>query len=233
MRNAVTVSDGLHQVPANAARVTVIKGAGGVVLVDAGARGSLRKITQGMEEVGLSLDDVGLIAVTHYHPDHSGGLAELVEATGAKVASHALEAAVISGREAAPDPHRNRAVARVSNPFVKRMYGGPVEVDCPLEDGQYLPIDEPVRVVHTPGHTRGSICLLIESKRTLVVGDVLQYRFKRLGRPSRPVTADYEQAVESLERLLALDFDTICFSHFDPLRGEAKAALARLTGAER
>lgn len=230
MAAAVTIADGLFQVPANGARVTVIEGAGGVMVVDAGARGSLRRIVRGLEEVGLSPDGVDLIALTHYHPDHSGGLGELVEATQAKVAAHALEAGIISGQQAAPDPYQNRVVARISDPFVKRLYGRPVEIDHVLEDGQYLPIDEPVRVIHTPGHTKGSICLLVESKRTLVVGDVLQYRFKRLGPPSKSVTADYGQALESLERLRELDFDTICFSHFDPLRRSAKDSLMQLIG---
>ena len=63
-----------------------------------------------------------------------------------------------------------------------------------------------------------------------MVGDVLQYRFKGLGPPSKSVTADYGQALESLERLRELDFDTICFSHFDPLRRSAKDSLMQLIG---
>ena len=78
-------------------------------------------------------------------------------------------------------------------------------------------MDRDIRTVHVPGHTPGSICLYLASEGVLIVGDALQYRFRRLSPPAAAVTQDSKQANESLKKLLKLDFDTIVFSHFPPL----------------
>jgi hypothetical protein len=61
-----------------------------------------------------------------------------------------------------------------------------------------------------------------------LVGDALQFRFRRLAGPARWVTADYPEAVASMRRIAELDFETMVFSHFGPLRRSARASLLRL-----
>ena len=86
-----------------------------------------------------------------------------------------------------------------------------------------------MRVVHLPGHTEGSIALHLPYKGTIIVGDALQYKFaRRLGPPAPGVTQRPEQAMRSVEKLLDMDFDTICFSHFPSMRNEPREALRRL-----
>ena len=114
-------------------------------------------------------------------------------------------------------------------PVVSRLMGSSVPVDDRLEDGDVIPFGTEVRVVHLPGHTEGSIALHLPYKGTTIVGDALQYKFARRLRPPAPgVTQLPEQAMRSVEKLLALDFDTICFSHFPPMRKEPREALRRL-----
>ena len=108
------------------------------------------------------------------------------------------------------------------------MYGDPVNVDYLLKDGEQLAIREPVNVIHTPGHTAGSICLYLPTQRVVIVGDAMQRRFGRLGPRAESVTVDSKEARRSLEKLLTLDFDTVCFGHFPPLRRGAKDALRQL-----
>ena len=122
----------------------------------------------------------------------------------------------------------NNLLEKVTQPLLSRLYGGPVEVDHILNDQDRLPVQEDITVIHTPGHTAGSICLYMASKGVLIVGDAMQYRLRRLGPPAASVTASPQQALESLEKLLSLDFDTICFSHFPPLRSGARPALQKL-----
>ena len=224
----IHIADGVYQVRTIGARVTVVTAGEQAAMVDAGARGSLGAIAGGLSALGWSLERVALIAVTHYHPDHGGGLARLAQATSAKVAVHRNEAEIVSGRKATPSPFRNGFVSGVTRPFVARLYGGPVGVDCQLEDGDRLPFAEEMRVIHTPGHTPGSICLYLPSKKVLIVGDALQHRFRRLQPPAEQVTQNSELAMESLEKLVSLDFDTLCFGHFPPLRRDARDALRRL-----
>jgi glyoxylase-like metal-dependent hydrolase (beta-lactamase superfamily II) len=226
--NPIEIVPGVHQIRAIGARVTVLSDGDNAVLVDAGSRGSRGPISSGLDALGIALERVGLVVLTHYHPDHSGGLSRLVLATPAKVATHRLEAGIVSGEEPPPSPYRSGLIATLTRPVIGPLYGAPVDVDYTLEDGDRLPFDLEVRVVHTPGHTSGSICLYVPSKKLVIVGDALQYRRRRLGPPASSVTQDIDQAMESLKKLLPLDIETICFSHFPPLRLDAQASLRRL-----
>ena len=107
--------------------------------------------------------------------------------------------------------------------------GDHVPVDLPLEDGDIIPFGAEVRVVHLPGHTVGSIALYLPTKRVIIVGDALQYRFSlKLSPPAEGVTQHPDEALRSLEKLLDLDFDIICFSHFPPMRKNPRAALRKM-----
>ena len=226
--NPIRIAEGVHQIRAIGARVTVLTDGQSTVLVDTGAKGSLGPIADGLGSLDLGLDQVRLIVLTHHHPDHSGSLYRLAGATSAKVAVHREDAGIVTGEESVPSPYRNKLVAGITRPLMGALYGRPIEVDLLLEDGESLPFLEGVTVVHTPGHTAGSICLHMASTGVLIVGDALQYRLRRLSPPASLVTQDPAQALESLEKLLSLEFDTISFSHFPPLRDGAKDALRRL-----
>ena len=224
----IRVAPGLQQLRAVGSRVTVVTAGESALAIDAGAIGSVGIVLWGLEALRIRPEQVAVIAITHHHPDHTGGLARLSRATGARVAAHRLDAGVIAGTEPRPDPYRNEFVAGVTRPIVRALYGDGVEVDTLLEDGDVLPFEEEVRVVHTPGHTPGSTCYYIPEKGAVVVGDALQRRFGRLGPPAENVTADNKIARESLARLLPLDFHTICFSHYPPLTENAHRELELL-----
>ena len=224
----IQIAKDMHQIRTVGARVTLIMSGRDAVLVDAGLRGSSNTITAGLKALSVSPDHVSLIVLTHYDPDHSGGLARLAEATSAKVAVHAREASIVSGASPAPSPYRSKVLAAVARPLIAPLYGAPVDVDYLLEDGDRLPVETDIQVLHTPGHTRGSICLYLTATKVLITGDALQYRFRRLSPPAAAVTEDPKQAKESLKKLLLVDFDTLCFGHFPPLRSGARSALERL-----
>lgn len=227
----IGIAPGVHQLRAVGARVTVLQAPDGVVLVDAGSRGSLQLIGAGFKTLGVALDRLRLVALTHCHPDHAGGLAELVEVTDAPVAVHHTEASIVSGDEPAPSFLRREALPQVPS-AVSFINSPPVDVQYPLEDGDYLPEIEGVRVIHTPGHTQGSICLYVESAQVLIVGDALQYRFRKLQEPSWLFTRDPELARASLAKLLEVDFTTICFSHFPPIQENAREMLENFLRTE-
>ena len=225
----IRITEGVYQIRAIGARVTVLSGGDDLMLVDAGLPGSSRAIAQGLRELGRSPEQVGRVVVTHAHPDHSGGLAELVAGTNTSVAAHSAEADIIEGIAAAPNPLRWKVVGPMSWSVLSRLMGSPVPVDARVEDGDTLPFRDEVRVVHLPGHTPGSIGLHLPQKRTVIVGDALQYKLGRRLRPPSPwVTQRPDEALRSLEKLLDLDFDTICFSHFPPMRNGSRKALEEL-----
>jgi glyoxylase-like metal-dependent hydrolase (beta-lactamase superfamily II) len=98
----------------------------------------------------------------------------------------------------------------------------------PIEDGEILPVLGGLRVVHTPGHTPGSVCLYGARDRILFVGDTLQRRFGAVSFASALYSDDHAMAKRSVKRLAALDVETIVFSHFAPLEGGAAEVLATL-----
>ena len=225
----IRITNGVFQIRTIGARVTVLVEDGAVLLVDAGLRGSSGLITSGLRALGLSFDQIGCVVLTHAHPDHSGGLSELVSGTSITVAVHRLDADIIAGAVPPLNPAQKGLFAKIGQPLVTRLMGSPVTVDSRLEDGDSISFPTDARVVHLPGHTAGSIGLHLPEKRAIIVGDALQYKLaRRLSPPAAGVTRHPLEAMRSLHKLLDLDFDTICFSHFPPMRKDAHTALRRL-----
>ena len=138
---------------------------------------------------------ISRILITHGHPDHINGLEELLEATDARVYMHADE--INYTREVA-------ARFRVATDFMNRRSGN----FQPISDGEEILVGRlPVQFLHTPGHTPGSQCFLVE--KNLVSGDTLF--INACGRVDLP-GGDPEKMWWSLNRkLAALDDDTVLY----------------------
>ena len=230
--NPIPVAEGVFQIRAIGARVTVLTQGDEVILVDAGMKGSS----------GLIIDKPGGHRPFHRHGEGSwssaivtrttlAGAAELVAGRDISIMAHRLEAGVLTGREQAPAPVQSNLVTRITAQVIERMSGAPTRVDVELEDGDVIPFGFPIKVVHLPGHTVGSIALFLPDRKLVIIGDALQHKLSlKLYPPAPSVTQDPERAVKSLRKLLALDFDAICFSHFSPKRSMARAALRSMLG---
>ena len=222
----------VYQVPAKGASVFLLSDER-ITLVDAGMRGSGRQILGAVKEIGRSPEDIAQVVVTHYHYDHIGGLAELLQETPARAAVHLAEAPYVSGDKHLPFPIRHRLVAAILGPLATAsgFRPRPVPVDIILNDGDELPVLGGMRVVHCPGHTPGHIALHFPQRGLLIVGDALQAPGGRLTRPSAAVTQDMRAAERSIARLAELDCEVLCFSHFRPLRQGAAARLQELAAS--
>lgn len=106
-----------------------------------------------------------------------------------------------------------------------------MQIDVPLNEGDQLPCVEQFRIVHTPGHTAGSISLWDEERGLLIVGDALQFRFGVLSSPSLIFSTDMAEAYRTIRKLAALDVRTVAFAHFPPLTEGASARLRSLAAS--
>lgn len=199
-----------------------------VTLVDTGLPGSAERILTALRAVGRSADHVEQILITHYHPDHLGGLHGLLRHVPARVGVHAVEAPSVRGEAPIPFSLRYERVARRLAPVMRFLR--PCPVDTVLHDGDELPVLGGLRVVHTPGHTAGHIALYLPERGVLIAGDALQRRPGGLIPPSRLISSDWTAALESIGKLAALDFETLALSHFPPIHGRACEEVRRLAG---
>jgi glyoxylase-like metal-dependent hydrolase (beta-lactamase superfamily II) len=85
-----------------------------------------------------------------------------------------------------------------------------------------------VRVILTPGHTPGHICLYLERSRTLVAGDALTASEGRLQGPNASATQDMPTACQSVRKLADLDLQAIVCYHGGVVRDDANAQIRRV-----
>ena len=201
-----------------------------VAIIDSGWRHFHNRPTLNyLRRLGYGPAEVRQLIATHWHPDHIGGMAGLQRATGAPAAAHRSEAAAVGrGGQVIPHPVEPRWLRPLLSPLMTPLTPPPFPVDIALDDGDTLPLLNGARVIHTPGHTPGSISLHFPAEGVLLVGDAVQRVGPRLTLPSRWFSSDMTAAKASVRKLAGLDFDTICFSHFQPMRKDAQAALRSL-----
>jgi glyoxylase-like metal-dependent hydrolase (beta-lactamase superfamily II) len=196
-----------------------------LTLVDTGFSGRADLILEQIEKLGYSPSDVKRIIITHHHTDHTGSLAALKRATQAEVIAHPADALYIDGTLPQPGPARPQWLSKLLARFSWLWSTEPVAVDTLVNDGDELPILGGIKILHTPGHTPGSICLYLQSQKLLIAGDLLAHRFG-LKLPAGSFTVDTAQEIQSIKRIASLDFDIICFGHGSPIMHQANQAVA-------
>jgi glyoxylase-like metal-dependent hydrolase (beta-lactamase superfamily II) len=209
----------------------MLDAAHGPTLVDTGLPGQEGAVAAALAETGLRVQDLRRIILTHQDIDHVGSLHALVQASGARVLAHAVEAAYIDGtlRSTKYTPELLAQLPEVQM-FLDKLE--PTPVDEHLHDGTRLELVGGVRVIFTPGHTPGHISLYLERTRTLVTGDALLINDGQLTEPNPHATPDMVLARQSIQKLAELDVQTIvcfhggvlCEGASEQLRGLAQEA---------
>jgi glyoxylase-like metal-dependent hydrolase (beta-lactamase superfamily II) len=192
-----------------------------VLLVDTGNPGDDAAILAAMKQAGIGCDEVSLILVTHGHPENYGSADALRELTGAPVAVHEGDAAAVR-----PGVDGTRSPVQVVPGLIRlvrerRIVSGPGGVEPDIIIGGIADLGVfglRGRIVPTPGHTPGSVSVLLAGG-TVIVGDLLSALFPG-GRPRLPFRMDDPAAARrSLRDLLALGPELIYAAHGGPWRG--------------
>lgn len=189
----------------------------GDVLVDAGMRGSARKILRALEG-----RDVRAHVLTHAHPDHQGASHRVCSERGVPLWCGAGDR---EAAETADMSSQYPASGRWMDWFGSRFWAGPGHpVDRALREGDRVGEFE---VLEVPGHTPGHIALWRRRDGALVLGDVALSMnpfllIPGLREPPRAFTTDVARNRESARKLARLEPELICFGHGRPLPDGAR-----------
>ncbi len=169
--------------------VFLIYGSNGVCLIDTGVASAEETIFDYLRKTDRKVSDISLIIQTHSHPDHIGAARTIKGETGCTVAAHPLEKAWIEDVQLQA---RERPV-----PGFDSLVSGPVPVNRALEDGEVFDLGcgLKLRVIHTPGHSKGSISILLLGYMVLFSGDAIPVPGEM------PVYEDVLASVESIKKL--------------------------------
>ena len=207
---------------------------GEAILVDSGNIGSEQRIFEALWELGLELYALKLVILTHAHFDHAGSAGKLKELTSCKVLSHHSEIDRLkAGYAPLPPGTRWKAKLLVGAARAFRSSMGkfpPVDPDLIIQDTFDLrEFGFPGKVIHTPGHTHGSMVVLMEGGE-LIGGDTLFGLTKKQHFP--PFAEDLPALVKSWKMIRDLPVDTIYPAHgkffsFDSFMEEFDSAMVR------
>ena len=183
-----------------------------ITLIDTGVAGCEKDIFEYIRSTIRDPSEIALIILTHSHPDHIGAALAIQQVTGCSIAAHPAERAWIENVDL---QNRERPV-----PGFATLVGGPVKVDHELVDGDTIEPDETrageMLVFHTPGHSEGSISLLLHSEGALFSGDAIPVA------GDLPVYDDAAASMQSVKRLRGLNGIRVLLSSWDePQTGDA------------
>ena len=208
----------------------LIETRGGLALVDTGwpSDEAWQGLVDGVRQTGHDLADVDAVLVTHHHGDHFGLAKRVRDASGARVAMHSLDVKALQNLTSMPRFHaaeaswqRQRGVpeaelAHLLSPAdedgLLRFHA---DIDVQLEDGDRpMGAGTPLRVLWTPGHTPGHICLVHEEHDVLLTGDHVLPRISPNISPSAGIEADtLGDYLGSLAALADLDVSEVLPAH--------------------
>lgn len=145
--------------------ITLIKGKKNC-LIDTGTSNNFNDIEYFLKEYGVSVKDIDIIINTHCHADHIGSNYLFKKANpNIDIYAHSFAKPYIEDIE---KQYSERPVPGFFN-LVKE----PTKVDKILMDGDVIDIGEKLKIIHTPGHSTGSISIYIQEKSILITGDVV------------------------------------------------------------
>lgn len=201
----------------------ILHGPAGVALVDPGPTSSLDRLTTALTRKGIRFEDVRQILITHIHLDHSGAIGSILEKFP--------HIEVFVHQRGAPhlvDPSKLIASAgRLYREDMERLWGEIRPVDPsrlrPIDGGERLTVvGRYLETAYTPGHASHHVSFYDGASRVAFVGDtagICRGSGTYVMPPTPPPDIDLPGWRQSIERLDAMQPDTLFLTHFGPVTG--------------
>lgn len=191
-----------------------------ITLIDCGVRGYHETLFDYIRKTGRDPDEIALAVLTHAHPDHIGGALYVRDEVGCEFAAHGYDAPWIEDVDC---QFQERPV-----PGFHEIVEGEVSVNRMLVDGDEIDLGggDALRVIHTPGHSRGHIALLHPRTRALFSGDAIPVP------RGLPIYIDATEALASIRRLQQLEGVEVLLSSWDEPRRGGEVAATLQAGVE-
>lgn len=188
-----------------------------LTLIDSGSSPDLSKLEAKVNQLGFDPAEISHLILTHYHADHILGAPSFRSKYGSRLIMHAADAQILESGD---------SFRSLSFMFGSKLNPCPVDLklqgDCWIELGSLS-----FRCIHIPGHTPGSIAVLVDTPK----GGVLFGQ--DLHGPFLPGFGDLEEWERSMLKLLDLDFQILAEGHFGIFSPRAKALEYMLQLAQR
>jgi glyoxylase-like metal-dependent hydrolase (beta-lactamase superfamily II) len=207
----------IHTLPLGYVNSFLIQGDPGCILIDTGLQGKEKKLWMQLEKLEVSPEDIKLIIITHGHEDHTGGLSAVKQQTGAPVLCHEQEAEFLRNGSNPPVVPHTWFLKRLMG-LVKETKVKPVEPDILIRD-EFPLADYGIdgSVIHTPGHTSGSLAVILEGKSAIVGDTIMKLPLVSKGSYRPVIGQDLEQVYQSWQKILDMGVETIYTAHGKPL----------------
>ena len=215
--------------------VYLIHDARGVTLIDAGIPGLWKELVAELEALGRSLDDIRGVVLTHADDDHLGFAERLRTDHGVTIYVHEADALQARGEVKKKNPSwgKMRVGPTLSFLWYAGRRGGlsvtPVGEVTTIRDGEVLDLPGDPRIIHTPGHSPGSVAIHCRAVDALFVGDAMTTRHVLtgvVGPQPAPFTLDPESALQSLEKWSDFNARWVLPGHGYPWEGGIREAVA-------
>ena len=231
------IAKGLHRIGSDIVNSYLVVDEGGVTVIDAGLPRYWRLLEGELARLGLTLDDVQALILTHGDSDHIGFAGRLSREKGIPAYLHPADDP--RARLEVKKPNRGWGPVK-AGPLAGFLWysareGGlrvrPAGELKPVEDGQVLDVPGSPRIIHVPGHTPGSVAVHVPAVDALFIGDSMTTRNVLTGvtgpKPA-PFTLEPAQAVASLGRISEIDATWVLPGH-GPAWDGGVAEAVRLT----
>jgi hydroxyacylglutathione hydrolase len=183
----------------------------GVITIDGGDPHKIAKFKQGIEKASIRPEEIQLIVLTHGHWDHIGSSQDIKALTGAKILLHQRDMHFLDEAYPSQPPGFTpwgkiiTALLKLYSPLIRIPTFG-VDIIAGDEEVSLSEYGIPGKVIHTPGHSWGSVSVLLDSGEAFV-GDLAMNMLPLRLKPGLPIFGDDIQIVKNSWRKL-LDMGT-------------------------